>query len=70
MIEVLEFIADIVEALCCWRFFVCFLPVLFGVVALHRAFPNSIWPWFVSAPVVLVAVGCGIAWQRSRRKDS
>jgi hypothetical protein len=46
------------------RMAICILPVLLIDYYLHSAFPNAVWPWFISIPLTTGAVAWGVEWER------
>ncbi len=63
MLAVLEFLIACIEALVFWRLWLPVAPSTILAILLHHRFEDSSWPWFVSFPLVAVAITVGIYWQ-------
>jgi hypothetical protein len=61
----LEVIDGIVDLVCSWRLYLC-LGIGVGVAALfHASFPDRVWVWFVSVPLVVTSFIVGWRWQEA-----
>ena len=59
----IDLIGGIFELWTSWRLYLC-LAITFGIAAfLHFVFPDQVWPWFISVPIVTFGFSFGFWWQ-------
>ncbi|BET67789.1 hypothetical protein ASA1KI_27070 [Opitutales bacterium ASA1] len=58
----LDLLDAVLVCLCSWRIYVCVIPAALLAFWLHQAFPDAMWPWFISVPAVIGAVIVGLSW--------
>ncbi len=63
MLALLELLISCIEALILWRLWLPVIPTTIVAISLHHSFEDASWPWFVSFPLVAVAITVGIYWQ-------
>jgi hypothetical protein len=61
-VTLFDLIFDIADLFASWRFYVCVVPAVLVAFLVHNSWPDAIWPWFFTAPVVLGAVVGGLWW--------
>ena len=59
----IDLIGGIAELWSSWRLYVC-LGISIGIATcLHFAFPDQMWVWFLSVPVMIAGFTLGYRWQ-------
>jgi hypothetical protein len=63
MMALLELVEGIVELWCSWRFYLCLAVGLGVAFLLHHLVPDRGWVYFISVPLVIIALVSGWRWQ-------
>jgi len=68
LLDILDCLIEGIDFVEHWRVCLCVGPTLCAAARLHESFPGARWPWLLSLPTVVSAIGVGIRWEWEARR--